>query len=666
MEATMALPLGVLIVEDSEDDAQLLVRQLSRAGYEPAYERVESVAGLATALDHRSWDLVISDNSLPQFSGRAALNLVRERDADVPFIIVSGTMGEQAATEAMRVGAQDYFVKGHLSRLIPAIQRELRDAEVRRERHRAEGALGRSEATYRSLVEDAPYGIFRTTHDGRLLAVNPAMARMLGYDCESELLGRNMASGVYVDPEERNRLVERISKLGGHLTAEALWRRKDGRCITVRQTSRAAWDLSNRVEYFDTIVEDITERRTLEMQLRQAQKMDALGRVTATVAHDFNNLLAAILGGADLLLEALRADAPEREEAQVIHDAAIRAADLTRQLLAFSRQQVLAPKVLDVNRVVAGIESVLQRLIGGAVDLHTVLAPDLGAARADPGQLEQVIVNLAVNARDAMPDGGKLTIETANTELDDQYARQHGVPSAAGPCVMLAVTDTGSGMDAETQARIFEPFFTTKEAGKGTGLGLATVYGIVKQSGGLVWVYSEPGHGTTFKVYLPRVQDAVESVPGPGEGSSLRGTETILVVEDQAEARLLTRKLLEARGYTVVAAASGTDALVVAAQHQGPIDLLVTDAIMPGMSGWEVSVLLSAERPQTTVLYLSGYTHESAVRRGLLDADAAFLQKPFSAEWLARKVRQVLDASEATRPEIQTRKDRELRRAAAS
>jgi CheY-like chemotaxis protein len=333
-------------------------------------------------------------------------------------------------------------------------------------------------------------------------------------------------------------------------------------------------------------------------------------------------------------------------EAREIHDAALRAADLTQQLLAFSRQQVLAPKVLDLNEVVAGMDRLLRRLIGEDIDLRTSLAPVLGAVRADVSQLEQVIVNLAVNARDAMPQGGKLTIETTNAQIDEVYARQHGVQAAAGPYVVLAVSDTGSGMDAQTKARLFEPFFTTKPAGKGTGLGLATVYGIVKQSGGLVWVYSEIGHGTTFKVYLPRVGGAIESVrPRRQDGASLRGTETILVVEDQAEVRTLTRKVLEGRGYSVLVAAGGSEARGVAERHRGPIHLLLTDVIMPDMSGGEVARQLAQPRPETKVLYLSGYTDEAIVRHGVLEPGMAFLQKPFTPDALAVKVREVLDAT---------------------
>jgi CheY-like chemotaxis protein len=362
------------------------------------------------------------------------------------------------------------------------------------------------------------------------------------------------------------------------------------------------------------------------------------------VAHDFNNLLTAILGSTDLLLEDLPADHPGRLEAEEARKAALRAAELTRQLLAFSRQQVLEPRVLDVNEIVANVEQMLRRIIREDVEVRTVLASDIGAVRADPGQLEQVLLNLALNARDAMPRGGRLTIETANADLDETYAAERPVVTP-GRYVMLAVSDTGTGMDAATQARVFEPFFTTKQKGRGTGLGLATVYGIVKQSGGYIWVYSEPGRGTSMKVYLPRVEAPIEpiSAPPPPIGS-LRGSETILVVEDQDEVRTLTRRMLEARGYRVLVAASGGDALRVVAHTAERIDLLLTDVIMPGMSGREVGLLLGPAHPNMKVLFVSGYTDESIVREGILEPGIAFLQKPFTADALARKVREVLDA----------------------
>jgi signal transduction histidine kinase len=445
-------------------------------------------------------------------------------------------------------------------------------------------------------------------------------------------------------PEDVERLRTHRSTVDEGLVEAGEWRHrtKDGTIIDV-DIARHTLTFAGRPAAL-AIARDITQRKSLEAQLRQAQKMEAVGLLAGGVAHDFNNLLTVILGSADLLLDTLGRDRPERGEAEEIRKAGLRAADLTRQLLAFSRQQVLAPQVLDLNEVVATMDKILRRVIGEDIDLRTVPSRDLRAVRADPGQLEQVVVNLAVNARDAMPTGGTLTIETANVELDEAYAREHAAVLKPGHYVMLAVSDTGVGMDAETQARIFEPFFTTKPKGKGTGLGLATVYGIVKQSGGYIWVYSEPGHGTSFKVYLPHVTEAAGPVgQSPVPPVSVRGSETVLLVEDEEMVRNLVQKVLRANGYTVIVAASGSEAEQVAAQHAGRIHLLMTDVVLPGLNGRQVAQFLSAVRPGIRVLYLSGYTNDAIVHHGVLEPDVAFLQKPFTPAVLGRKVREVLD-----------------------
>jgi two-component system, cell cycle sensor histidine kinase and response regulator CckA len=509
------------------------------------------------------------------------------------------------------------------------------------ERKRAEEALARSETTYRSLVEDSPFGIFQSAPDGRLLAVNPALVSILGYASEAELLQKNMEKDVYVDPGERARLIEEVTQRG-NLAAESVWRRKDAKTITVRQTGRVARDPHGRVERFNVIVEDITEHRQLENQLRQAQKMEAIGRLAGGVAHDFNNLLTAIFGYVDLLREDLPEGSSARQDAEEIRKAAERAAALTRQLLAFSRQQVLEAVVVNVNDLVEEFDNMMRRLIGEDVELRVALAPALGNVRADPGQLQQVLMNLVVNARDAMPTGGKLLIETANAHLTEDYAELHK-PVIPGSYVMLAVSDTGIGMDADTRTRIFEPFFTTKEKGRGTGLGLSTVYGIVKQSGGYIWVYSEPGHGTTFKVYLPRVNAPARPVAQPREARTLAGTETILLAEDDEMLRPLARGVLRKLGYIVLEGANAEEALAAAARHDGPIHLLVADVVMPGASGRELARRLAESRADTKVLYVSGYTDDAIVRHGMLEHGLAFLQKPFTPDALARKVREVLD-----------------------
>ncbi len=510
-------------------------------------------------------------------------------------------------------------------------------------RTRAETALRQSEAHFRSLVENAPYGIYRSTTDGRLLAVNPALVKLLGYGSEDELLVADLATQIYHDPAERDRLIAEQGQRPWIQEVEARWKRKDGSPVRVRLSGRTVVNERGQMDGFEGFVEDVTAKELLEQQLRQAQKMEAVGRLAGGVAHDFNNLLTVILGSADMLLSELGSNDPHGAEASAIKRAATRAAALTHQLLAFSRRQALAPKVLDVNVVVADAAKLLRRLIGEDIELATISRAGAGRVRVDPSQLEQVLMNLVVNARDAMPEGGNITIETDVVELDSQYAstRPAVVP---GRYVMVAVSDTGVGMDRETQTHLFEPFFTTKELGKGTGLGLATVYGIVKQSGGYIWVYSEPGQGATFKIYLPVV---AEPAAAPTEDervpSRLDGSETILLVEDEETVRALALRVLARRGYTLLEAADGEEALRKASEHLGPIHLLMTDVIMPRMTGRELARHLTEARAELKVLYASGYTDDAVFRHGVLEPGTAFLQKPFTPDALARTVREVID-----------------------
>jgi len=416
--------------------------------------------------------------------------------------------------------------------------------------------------------------------------------------------------------------------------------RKDGRAFPI-ELSLARWE-TRRGSFLTVIIRDITERRQLEEQFRQAQKMESIGRLAGGLAHDFNNLLTVIGGHADLLHGRLQPEDPLHRRIGLIQEAAEHAADLTKQLLAFSRKQVLAPQVLDLNAVVIEIEPMLRRLIGEDIDLVTAPARGLGNVKADPTQIKQILLNLAVNAQDAMPQGGKLTIETENVELDQHYARLHP-DVASGTYVMLAVTDTGSGMDEETRSRIFEPFFTTKAPGMGTGLGLATVYGIVKQSSGAISVYSEPGLGTAFKVYLPRVLEPADAVATARPAGPRGGSETVLLVEDNEMVRTLTCEILKRQGYTVVEARHGADALDLARRYHGPIHLLLTDVVMPEMSGPELVSRLAPIRPQMKIIYMSGYTADAIDHQGMLDEGIEFLPKPIGLDTLVRKLREVLD-----------------------
>jgi hypothetical protein len=644
----MSTPLRVLIAEDSEDDALLLVRELRRGGFEPTFERVDTPDALQAALARQEWDIVVADYSMPHFSGRAALSLVRERGLDVPFIFLSGTIGEDTAVEAMRAGAQDYFTKGNLKRLLPAVERELRESEGRRQRRRADEALRGQQELLRTVIDTNPNLIFVKDWEGRFTLVNTAGAEVYG-TTPHELVGKTDAD---FNPDQEE--VEHFRRDDREVMTSGRAKLIAEEPVTNPSTGRTRWFQTVKVplvlaegtsRHILGVATDITERKQLEEQFRQAQKMEAVGRLAGSIAHDFNNLLTAIFGYADLLAGDLPGQSSALQDVEEIRKAAARAASLTRQLLAFSRQQVLEPTVLNVNNVVENLQKMLHRLIGEDVELRAVLAPGLGNVRADAGQLEQVIVNLAVNARDAMPAGGKLTIETANTELSEEYVEAHQ-PVVPGRYVMFTVSDTGVGMDPEVRARIFEPFFTTKEKGKGTGLGLSTVYGIVKQSGGYIWVYSEPGRGTTFKVYLPRVDAPLEAAERPRElEGPVAGTETILVAEDDELLRPLVRGILEKLGYHVLDAANTEEALTRAREHRGPIQLLLADVVMPGASGRDLAHRLAEARPETRVLYVSGYTDEAIVHHGLLDPGLNYLQKPFTPRALARRVRDVLDAT---------------------
>ena len=531
--------LRLVLVEDSEDDARLILHELRRGGFDVTARRVDTPQALASLLADGEWDLVISDHNLPQFSAPEALRLVRERAHYLPFIIVSGSIGEDLAVSAMKAGAADYLVKGQLTRLAPAVRRELADAAQRRQRAQAEETL-----------------------------------------------------------------------------------------------------------------------RHTEQQLRQAQKMEAVGRLAGGIAHDFNNLLTAILGYSELVLQEMPSDAAGRADIDEIKKAGDRAAALTRQLLAFSRQQVLEPRVADFNEIVANVEKLLRRMIGADVELVTELDPAIGHVRVDPGQMEQVLMNLAVNARDAMPEGGRLCIRTSERVFTQPY-RAYSATMDPGRYLLATVSDTGAGMPPDIVKQIFDPFFTTKGVGEGTGLGLSTVYGIVKQSSGYIFVDSEPSRGTAFEIYLPCVDEPVDALKqGATPLQSVEGSETILLVDDDAGIRELVSRAFKDNGYHVLTAPDGMEAMAVAEAHAGAIHILITDLVMPRMGGAELAGQLTAAHRDLAVLYISGYTDRHEWKLEASQVGRAYLQKPFTPSVLMRKVRELLDTTSAARGQrrLKTRK----------
>jgi PAS domain S-box-containing protein len=504
------------------------------------------------------------------------------------------------------------------------------------ERRRADEAMRESEQRYRELFENANDMVFTLDLDGRVTAINRAGERITGYP-RDELLGRSVAD--LLPPGSEPWALETAFQ-------ESAIQAKDGRRIPVELASRLIEDAAGPIGV-QGIARDVSDRRELEDQLRQAQKMEAVGQLAGGIAHDFNNLLTAIMGYGEVALAQAESQSPDgklRDSIRQIGLAADRASALTRQLLAFSRKQILQPEVVELDGLVSEVDPMLRRLIGEDVEIVTVYGPGLGSVKADPGQISQVIVNLVVNARDAMPNGGTLTIETANADVDEAAARVVG--GQPGRYVVLSVTDTGEGMDEEVKSRLFEPFFTTKEQGKGTGLGLAMTYGIVKQSGGFITVDSEPGEGAAFRIYLPRLEPVAEEEKAPQDvpAGVVEGNETVLLVEDEDIVRNLVSEILATAGYTVLGAADGAEALELAEKHPGPIHLLLTDVVMPKMSGRDLAERLVAFHGETRVLYTSGYTDSAIVDRGVLQPGTEFIQKPFSFAALTQKVRDVLDA----------------------
>lgn len=510
------------------------------------------------------------------------------------------------------------------------------------ERKRAEAALRHSEARYRGLVNNSTYGIYWVTAEGKLLDANPALARMLGYDSVAELLGVGLSRELYADSADRDKIHAEYLRAGRiHATVE--WKRKDSKPITVRLNGWQATDSERGEPSIEVIVEDVTEHIALEKQLVQAQKFEAIGQLAGGIAHDFNNMIGAILGWADMGMDETQGSSRLHRYFDKVRQQADRAAALTRQLLAFARRQILEPRNIDMNQAVIETISLLEKVIGGNIAMRANLAPDLAVIRADPIQVEQVLMNLCINARDAMPDGGSLTVQTSNVTIDEEFCILQPL-ARPGDYIMLTVTDTGTGMDAATLDRIFEPFFTTKEMGKGTGLGLATVYGIIRQHGGFLHVYSQPGAGSTFRVYLPVSAVADAPVTPAEDGRPVAGgSETLLVVEDHEGLRQLAHETLVNLGYQVLLAHDGEKAVQEFRANRDRIDLALLDVVLPKLSGPEVYARICEEKPGLAVVFATGYSPDIALLQKVQEKGLPVLQKPYSPRDLARKVRETLD-----------------------
>lgn len=640
-------PVRVLILENSQHDVELMLFELRDSKLPFEHTLAEDRVQFLAALEEGKFDAILSDFRLTNWTGLDALKHVRKTDPDVPFLLVTGTLGEEAAVDCIKEGVNDYILKDHISRLPHALRRALAEKALRDERTKALEALRVSEAKNRDLVAHSVYGIFHATEDGTFVDANPALLRILGCDSEQSLAAMNLVRDVFRFPEQYVQYMASCRQMGQVHGVESEWRRRDGGLVAVRLHIRSL-SIPDHPGTIEVIAEDVTELRAMERQLRQAQKFEAIGQLAGGIAHDFNNVVGAILGWAELGFDQCSAHPQIAERFKHISEQGNRAAALTRELLAFARRQVLQPRAVDLNSIASGLVTFLDRVIGKDIEIK-VLSTPLDPVKADPTQVEQVLMNLCLNARDAMPDGGRLVIETEMVELDDTYC--HFYPYVTpGRYAVLCVSDTGMGMDAETRERIFEPFFTTKERGKGTGMGLATVYGIVKQHGGSIHVYSEPAHGTLFRVYFPVMEEATAETtaqkPPPPPFIDMHGTETILLAEDHESIREMARQTLVGLGYKVITASDGEEALHIA-QQQTPA-LAVLDLIMPKLGGPALALKLNEIYGHLPIIFTSGYSQDSAALAAAI-AEARFLQKPYSPTSLGRMVRDVLDDVKAHR-----------------
>jgi len=645
---TPGQPLKILQVEDSESDAALIVRQLERAGYNVRARRVEDAAEMRQALKAEDWDVVISDHRMAQFDAPAALLILQHSGRDIPFVVVSGTISQELAVATMKSGANDYLLKSDLARLAPVVEREIREARTRHQRRQAEAELRESQERLALAVEATQLGTFDFDLAGGRIVWSEACRRHFGLSEGSELTLDKYRNAIHSDDRARLDAALRAAKTSSQGRYSAEFRAigiDDGIERWLSVWGHIFSDEKGETARYVGISLDVTSRKHLEDQLRQAQKLESVGRLAGGVAHDFNNLLTVITGYSQMGMAELSPDHPLRESLAEISAAAARAGELTRQLLTFSRRQASHAEPIEINALLRNFEKMLGRLLGEEIELTIKLDPSAGRFVADPGQVEQIIMNLAVNARDAMPRGGKLWIETSSIYADSDFSQGH-LSVKEGPYVVITVTDTGSGMTEEIRAHIFEPFFTTKEPGKGTGLGLSTVWGIVQQSSGSIWVYSEPGRGTTFKLMFPLAAGPVEHTASPRTGEVPSGAETVLVAEDEAGVRKYARQILERFGYVVLAVSNGREALRTAREYPGKIDLLLTDIVMPQMSGADLAAKFSELRPEAAVICMSGYSDRVWPEA---QRDGHFLQKPFTPAQLLQQVRAALDGREPAR-----------------
>lgn len=643
----------VLIIDDSEDDAQLLLGELSKNGYEPHHDRVDSTESMKHAINEKKWDIVLSDCVLINFSALSALDILKENGLDLPFIIVSRRLDEETAVQLMRAGAHDYFEKGSLRRLVPAIERELLKSEERHRRKKAEELLQKSEERFRLITGtiDEVFWI-ADIEIARMLYISPGYERIWGYSRLSLYKDPNSFIDA-VHPEDRDRMLFnlKLQKNGQPYDHEYRIIRPDGEVRWIWDHGYPVRNETGLLTCYVGVAHDITmrkqadeERKKLEEQLLQAQKMEAIGQLTGGIAHDFNNILTVITGFGTIMKMNLQDDDPLHMHMEHILAASDRAVNLTRSLLAFSRKQIMDPKPLDLNEIIRNSEMFLRRVISAIVELLVNTADEPLIIYADSMQIEQVVVNLATNARDAMPNGGTMIVGTSTFAIDDHFINTHGY-GRKGSYAILSLSDTGMGMDKTTCERIFEPFFTTKETGKGTGLGLSVVYGIIKQHNGFITCDSEPGRGTTFRIYLPIIGGEAGKCKSPPDIQAKGGTETLLLAEDDEESRIASRLFLENYGYRVIEAADGTEAVALFRAYKDEIRLALFDVIMPRMNGWEAYSRIEQIKPGIKAIFISGYTADFALlQQEMVKKGVNILSKPALNKELLTMIRRLLES----------------------